>query len=83
MPPPAFFLAANDDHSAAAVITDLLAKFHQAGVPAEVHLFAQGSHAFNMGDRSQLASIHGWPQRLADWLADSGYLKPAASPAKK
>jgi acetyl esterase/lipase len=80
--PPAFFLAANDDHSAAAVITDLLAKFRQAGVPAEVHLYAQGSHAFNMGDRSKLASIHDWPQRLADWLADSGYLKPAATPAK-
>jgi acetyl esterase/lipase len=80
--PPAFFLAANDDHSPSVVITTLLEKFREAKVPAEVHLYAQGGHAFNMGNRSKLASIHDWPQRMADWLADSGFLKPAPSPAK-
>jgi acetyl esterase/lipase len=80
--PPAFFLAANDDKEPAQTITTLLEKYHQAGVPAEVHLFAQGSHAFNMGDRSKLASIRDWPQRLADWLADGGYLNPVSSSTK-
>lgn len=80
--PPAFFLAANDDVGPARTITGLLEKYRKAGVPVEVHLFAKGSHAFNMGNRSKLASIHDWPQRMADWLADSGYLNPASSPAK-
>jgi acetyl esterase/lipase len=77
--PPAFFLAADDDRFHSVVITDLLEKFRKAKVPAEVHLYAQGGHAFNMGNRSKLASIHDWPQRMADWLADSGYLNPASS----
>jgi acetyl esterase/lipase len=65
------------------VTTDLLEKYRQAKVPAELHLYAKGGHGFNQGQRSQLKSIHDWPQRLADWLADNGYLKSAADPAKK
>jgi acetyl esterase/lipase len=78
--PPAFFLAANDDVGPAHTITELLEKYRQAGVPAEVHLFAKGSHAFNMGNRSKLATIKGWPQRLADWLADNNILNPSLPP---
>jgi acetyl esterase/lipase len=74
--PPAFFRAANDDKEPAQTISQLLEKYRQAEIPAEVHLFAQGNHAFNMGDRSKLATIKNWPQRLADWLNDSGYLIP-------
>lgn len=74
--PPAFFLAANDDVGPARTITELLDKYRAAGVPAEVHLFAKGSHAFNMGYRSRLATIKNWPQRLADWLNDNGLLAP-------
>gem|GEM_PF-3164984 len=40
------------------------------GVPTK------GKHAFNMGDRSSLITVRTWPQRLADWLYDSGFLKP-------
>ena len=72
----------DDDRFHSVVITDLLEKFRKAKVPAEVHLYAQGGHAFNMGNRSKLASIHDWPQRMADWLADSGYLNLASSPEK-
>ena len=75
--PPAFFLAANDDTGAAETITTLMEKYRVAGIPAEIHLFAQGQHAFNMGGRSKLATIHNWPQRLTDWLTDSGLLTPA------
>ncbi len=76
--PPAFFLAANDDAVPAATIAALMQKYRAAGIPAEIHLFAQGHHAFNMGNRSDLVTIRTWPQRLADWLADSGLLKPGA-----
>jgi hypothetical protein len=61
---------------------DLLAKFRAVNVPVEAHLLARGKHAFNMGDRSSLASVQGWPQRMADWLGDSGYLRPMNATAK-
>jgi hypothetical protein len=28
-----------------------------------------------MGNRSKLATIHDWPQRMADWLKDNGWLQ--------
>jgi acetyl esterase/lipase len=73
--PPAFLLAATDDECCSEPVLQLAQLHRKAKVPAEIHLYAQGNHAFNMGKRSQLASIHGWPQRLADWLSDSKILK--------
>jgi acetyl esterase/lipase len=74
--PPAFLLVANDDRGASRVIASLFAKYREARVPVEAHIYAQGGHAFNMGNRSKLASIKGWPQRLADWLGDNVVRKP-------
>lgn len=71
--PPAFLLVANDDGAAGSVV-ELLEKFRRAKVPVEAHVYAQGGHAFNMGDRSKLQSIRTWAQRMADWLADNGWL---------
>ena len=45
----------------------------------ELHLLAKGGHGFNMGNRSKLASVKGWPGRLGDWLADGGWRAPAAT----
>ncbi len=70
--PPAFLLAAIDDPCCAEPTLDLLQKYHAAKLRAEAHIYAQGAHAFNMGNRSQLKTINTWPQRLADWLIDSG-----------
>ena len=72
--PPAFFLVANDD-GATRSIMDLANKYRKARAPMEVHIFAQGQHGFNMGNRSKLTSIKTWPQRMADWLSDNGWLK--------
>lgn len=69
--PPAFMVAANDDACCSAPIVNLLQKYRAAKTPIEVHLYAKGDHAFNMGKRSLLASIKAWPQRMADWLADN------------
>jgi dienelactone hydrolase len=69
-------LVADDDTSPANVVLDLLQKYRKAGRPVEAHFYAQGSHAFNMGYRSKLASIKSWPQRMADWLTDSNFLNP-------
>lgn len=76
--PPAFLLCANDDEYGCDEVTmELLQKFRDAKVPVEAILLSQGKHAFNMGDRSTLKTINTWPQRMADWLSDSGFLIPA------
>ena len=72
--PPAFFLVANDDNSHVGPVLGQLEKYRQAKRPVEVHLYARGGHGFNLGNRSKLTSIKTWPQRMADWLGDSGFL---------
>ncbi len=74
--PPIFLLAANDDPCCSISVVKLLEAYRQAKVPAEAHLFTQGAHGFNMGNRSKLKSINTWPQRLADWLSDNNILEP-------
>jgi acetyl esterase/lipase len=78
--PPAFLLVAADD-GLVNVTAGLLQKYEAAKVSAEAHVLARGGHGFNMGDRSKLASVKTWPQRLGDWLADSGYLSASGKPA--
>jgi acetyl esterase/lipase len=73
--PPLFMVAANDDACCSEPVIKLLQLYRSAKVKTEVHLYAQGSHAFNMGKRSTLKTISTWPQRMADWLLDNGYLK--------
>lgn len=77
--PPAFFLVANDDNSHVGPVLAQLEKYRAAKRPVEVHLYAKGGHGFNLGNRSKLASIKGWPQRMADWLADNGFLQTATA----
>jgi acetyl esterase/lipase len=75
--PPAFLLVANDDPCCSDPTFKLLQKYRQAKIPVEAHFFARGGHAFNMGNRSKLTTLKGWPQRMADWLADNNILNPA------
>jgi dienelactone hydrolase len=73
--PPLFLLGAADDEYVADVLYDLTAKYHAAGASIESHIYTQGKHAFNMGQRSQYVSIRHWPERLAEWLDDRGLLR--------
>lgn len=78
--PPAFLLVANDDDYGCDKVTlNLYQKLRAAGVSVEAIFLAKGRHAFNMGDRSKLVTVNTWPQRMADWLTDSGYLTPAGT----
>jgi acetyl esterase/lipase len=74
--PPAFVAAADDDACCSGPTVKLLLAYREAKVPVEAHIFAQGGHGFNMGYRSKLVTLKGWPQRLADWMTDNNILKP-------
>ena len=74
--PPAFLVCANDDeYGCDKAALALLEKFRDARVSVEAHFMAKGKHAFNMGDRSSFAAIRHWPDRMADWLNDRGFLQ--------
>jgi acetyl esterase/lipase len=72
--PPAFFLVSNDDGHTNEVM-DLANKYRKAKASMEVHIFSQGGHGFNMGQRSKFLSVSTWPLRMVDWLIDNGWMK--------
>jgi len=74
--PPLFMLVANDDACCSEPVVNLLKGYRAANLPVEAHIYTQGSHGFNMGNRSKLNSIKTWPQRMADWMGDTGLLTP-------
>jgi acetyl esterase/lipase len=71
--PPTFLLQAEDDHvdgvNQSLVYYIALKK---AGVPVEMHLYAQGGHAFGL--RPTKFPITGWPQLAETWLATIGMI---------
>ena len=72
--PPLFMLVANDDACCSEPVLNLLKGYRAANLPVEAHIYYQGKHGFNMGNRSKLNSIKTWPQRMADWMTDTGLL---------
>jgi len=71
--PPTFLLQAEDDH--VDNVDDSLAYYialSKAGVPVEMHLYAQGGHAFGLR-RTELP-ITGWPQLVERWLGTIGMI---------
>jgi acetyl esterase/lipase len=71
--PPTFLLQAEDDHMDN--VDDSLAYYialKKAGVSVEMHLYAQGGHAFGLR-RTELP-ITGWPQLVETWLGAIGMI---------
>jgi acetyl esterase/lipase len=69
--PPTFLLQAEDDH--VDNVDDSLAYYialRKAGVPVEMHLYAQGGHAFGL--RRTKYPITDWPRLLETWLETIG-----------
>lgn len=74
--PPTFLLQAWDDPVDQICNSTVYARaLDAAGVPAEVHLFAKGGHAF--GVRPTPLPVGGWPQLVEHWLASIGMLPDA------
>ena len=71
--PPTLLLQAEDDH--VDNVNDSLAYYialKKAGVPVEMHLYAQGGHAFGL--RRTKFPITGWPQLVETWLGTIGMI---------
>lgn len=73
--PPAFLVAADDDPCCSMPVVELLERYRAAKVPVEAHILNGGGHGFNMGYRSNLKAVRGFPQLMANWLADMHLLE--------
>ena len=72
--PPTFLLQNEDDHVDR--VEDALSYYaglKKAGVPVEMHLYAQGGHAFGL--RRTKSPATAWPQLVEIWLATIGMTK--------
>jgi acetyl esterase/lipase len=74
--PPAFIAAGSNDKCCAPPAIALYQQLVAAGVSAELHMYADTDHGFNLAARSERLSIAHWPDRLFDWLSDGGWLVP-------
>jgi acetyl esterase/lipase len=65
--PPTFLLQAEDDHvDPVKHSLTYYAALQKAGVPVEMHLYAQGDHAFGL--RRKELPIGRWPELVEQWL---------------
>src|SRR6266705_5064987 len=75
--PPTFLVQAEDDNVDS--VYDSLAYYialKKARVPAEMHLYAQGGHAFGL--RHTKFPITGWPEVVETWLGTIGMISKSA-----
>jgi len=78
--PPLLMAATNDDNCCSQPILDLLAAYRAAGASSELHIYAAGGHAFNMGESTPMVALRHWPERITDWMTDRGLLVPKPTP---
>ncbi len=73
--PPVFIVCGYKDRKDIAEgMADVYLKFKQAGVPAELHIYAESGHGFGMRETTKGATAK-WPQRFVEWMDDLGLLK--------
>jgi acetyl esterase/lipase len=71
--PPTFIVQAEDDHTDGVIQALVYYRaLSEAGVPAEMHLYAHGGHAF--GFRPSGEAIGHWPELAQTWLRTIGVL---------
>lgn len=70
--PPCFFVHAGDDRLSAANSIGMYLALKEAGVPSELHVYAQGGHGFGL--RPSDAPVSTWPDRCAAWFRSRGWL---------
>lgn len=74
--PPAFLAASsNDRDDISEGLTKVYLDFKKAGVPVELHLYADGAHGFGYRSKSTGPVSH-WIERFNDWLVDRKFTHP-------
>jgi dipeptidyl aminopeptidase/acylaminoacyl peptidase len=76
--PPAFLVhAGNDDRVPVEESIDLYLSLRRKGVPAELHVYEQGSHGFALEtNRSEAITgiVKSWSERCIEWLKVRGIM---------
>lgn len=71
--PPTFLVQAEDDSVHVENAIEYFLQLKKAGVPAELHVYAQGGHGYGL--RPTDLPITHWPELAATWLKTIGVLK--------
>ena len=74
--PPAFLVQAEDDGVHVENAVGYFMALKKAGVPAELHTYAQGGHGYGL--RPTDKPVTGWPKLATRWLHTTGVLQGAA-----
>jgi acetyl esterase/lipase len=73
--PPVFIVCGYGDRpDISQGMAEVYLKFKQAGVPAELHIYASAGHGFGVRDGNTKA-VAKWPARFEEWLGDLGFLQ--------
>jgi acetyl esterase/lipase len=71
--PPTFLAMAEDDPARVENALFYFLALKRANVPAEMHLYPTGGHGYGLRRTKDLVTT--WPDRVADWMKTSGWLK--------
>jgi endo-1,4-beta-xylanase len=55
-------------------LAEVYLKFKEAGVPAELHIYANAGHGFGLRQKNTGAAAQ-WPVHVHEWMADLGFLQ--------
>ena len=78
--PPAFLVCAFDDRrDIAAGLAEVYLRFHDAGVPAELHIYSAGGHGFGIRPKVNERPVNEWPERFVEWLDERGFMAEKSS----
>jgi endo-1,4-beta-xylanase len=73
--PPVFLVCGYKDRpDISRGMAEVYLKFKDAGVPAELHIYAAAGHGFGVREKNRNAA-GAWPHRFEEWLADLGLLQ--------
>jgi acetyl esterase/lipase len=74
--PPAFLLCGNQDRANISEgLATLYLNMKQAGINAELHIYASVGHGFGLRAPTNSARLASWPARVKEWLLDLDLMK--------
>ena len=70
--PPVCLIHAGDDRITSAGSALVYLEYRKLGLPAELHVYSSGGHGFGMKPGEK--PVAKWPDRVADWMRQSGWM---------